>query len=124
MLEVTGGGISLTTQHHRGQLCVTDTVTSTLEELQYTLGEGPSLDDEEGNLADTLAADTPFADPIGKRRLVPCLEKLAEMQRKAILMCYVHGYTNEELSRRLDRPLGTVKSWLSRGLAELRKCME
>ena len=68
-------------------------------------------------------ADIPFADPIARGRLLPCLEKLAEMQRKAILMCYVHGYTNEELSRRLDRPPGTVKSWLSRGLADLRKCM-
>lgn len=94
-----------------------------LNELRRHKHEGPSLDDDEGNLAETLAADTPFADPIGRNRLVPCLEKLGEMQRKAILMCYVHGYTNEELAARLDRPLGTVKSWLSRGLADLRKCM-
>ena len=95
-----------------------------LNELRRHKHEGPSLDDDESNFADTLAADIPFADPIGKGRLVPCLEKLAELQRKAILMCYVHGYTNEEVSRRLGRPPGTVKSWLSRGLADLRKCME
>lgn len=44
MLAVTGVGISLTTERHRGQLCVTDPVTAALEELQYTLGDGPSID--------------------------------------------------------------------------------
>jgi hypothetical protein len=47
-LAVSGVGISLTTGQHRGQLCVTDPVTAGLEELQYTLGEGPSLDASAG----------------------------------------------------------------------------
>ncbi len=95
-----------------------------LNELRRHKHDGPSLDDADCDLADTIAADLSEGDPIGKRRLKPCLEKLADMQRESILLAYIHGYTNEELARRFQRPLGTVKSWLLRGLADLRKCLQ
>jgi hypothetical protein len=44
-LDVTGGGISvMTSQGHRGTVCATDSVAATIEELQFTLGEGPCYD--------------------------------------------------------------------------------
>jgi hypothetical protein len=44
-LDVTGAGIMLmTTAGPRGVLCVTDSASATVEELQFTLGEGPCVD--------------------------------------------------------------------------------
>ena len=57
-------------------------------------------------------------------RLRQCLEELEKSARDGIVMAYCYGYTNREIAARLDAPLGTVKSWLRRGLARLRGCLE
>jgi ANTAR domain len=44
-LQVTGVGIMLmTTAGHRGVLCASNPASNTVEELQFTLGEGPCVD--------------------------------------------------------------------------------
>jgi RNA polymerase sigma-70 factor (ECF subfamily) len=53
-----------------------------------------------------------------------CLEKLGDAHRKAVLLTYYYGLTNEELSDVLKSPLGTVKSWVRRGLVQLKLCLE
>lgn len=53
-----------------------------------------------------------------------CLEALNEEQRKSILMAYYEGYSHSELAEFLETPLGTVKSWVRRGLQHLRECLE
>jgi RNA polymerase sigma-70 factor, ECF subfamily len=80
------------------------------------------IDDEEQG-AGEIAAELPEQDPIGKGRLLLCLEKLEAERRQWVLLAYVHGYSHEELARRFGRPLGTMKSALFRGLADLRKCV-
>jgi len=52
-----------------------------------------------------------------------CLETLSESQRQAISLAYFRGLTHEELAQHLDKPLGTVKSWLRRGLLRLKDCL-
>jgi RNA polymerase sigma-70 factor (ECF subfamily) len=69
------------------------------------------------------ALDLTIAGDAG-RRLMQCLETLEEAQRRAILMAYFDGLTHEELSTRLASPLGTVKSWIRRGLQRLKGCLE
>jgi RNA polymerase sigma-70 factor (ECF subfamily) len=56
-------------------------------------------------------------------RLYECLATLDETKRRGILMAYVKGYTHGEIAGRLRMPLGTVKSWIRRGLTALRECM-
>ena len=53
-----------------------------------------------------------------------CLDRLKESQQRAILLAYYHGLTHEELAKRLDAPLGTVKSTVRRGLLRLKECLE
>lgn len=53
-----------------------------------------------------------------------CLERLSGDQSKALMLVYYYGMTHEELGRRLDAPLGTVKSWVRRGLLEMKRCLE
>jgi RNA polymerase sigma-70 factor, ECF subfamily len=58
------------------------------------------------------------------RALRGCLDQLDETQRRAIMLAYWHGLSHEELAVRIDAPLGTVKSWIRRGLARLKGCLE
>ena len=58
------------------------------------------------------------------RELARCLEQLRPAQRDCIVLAYRDGYTHEELACRVERPLGTVKSWIRRGLAQLKDCLE
>lgn len=90
--------------------------------------ETVSLDDPDGApvLADDGATDVDL-DWAGAgadgRRLQGCLESLEEGPRTCIVLALVEGYTHEELVKRLGSPLGTVKSWIRRGLARLKDCL-
>ena len=59
----------------------------------------------------------------GLGRLGECMKGLQEEQRRSVMLAYYEGYTHQELARRLDAPLGTVKSWVRRGLQRLRECL-
>jgi RNA polymerase sigma-70 factor (ECF subfamily) len=60
----------------------------------------------------------------GMGRLDNCMKSLQEEQRSSVLLAYYEGYTHQELALRLKAPLGTVKSWVRRGLSRLRECLE
>jgi RNA polymerase sigma factor (sigma-70 family) len=53
-----------------------------------------------------------------------CVETLEGGQRQAIAMAFFQGLTHAELARELRQPLGTVKSWVRRGLERLKQCLE
>jgi RNA polymerase sigma factor (sigma-70 family) len=58
------------------------------------------------------------------RALNGCIEELSDEQRSSILMCYYRGFTHEELATALNTPLGTIKSWIRRGLSYLKRCLQ
>ena len=58
------------------------------------------------------------------RRLYSCLEELEMRQSAAIRAAFMDGLTYDELAERQGVPLGTMKSWIRRGLAKLRACLE
>ena len=90
-------------------------------------GEFPAdIDDEESSLP-ASEADDPVARVVtgeGMARLTECLRQLPKEQRIAVLLAYYQGYTHGELARALRAPLGTVKSWVRRGLQHLRECLQ
>jgi len=53
-----------------------------------------------------------------------CLRRLSTDQSQAIGLAFFHGLSHEELAARLQTPLGTVKSWVRRGLLQLKGCLE
>ncbi|MGH8250768.1 MAG: sigma-70 family RNA polymerase sigma factor [Steroidobacteraceae bacterium] len=53
-----------------------------------------------------------------------CMNALQERQRHCILLSYQDGLTHAEVADRIGEPLGSVKSWIRRGLAALRRCLE
>ncbi len=79
-------------------------------------------------LSDTLAGDSP--DPMDTSQaseqawaLHECLRKLEARQREVVSLAYLRDLSHSELSERLKLPLGTVKSWIRRGIEQLRGCM-
>lgn len=58
------------------------------------------------------------------RALRDCIGKLTAEQRRAILSAYYNGLTYNEVAGMLGAPLGTVKSWVRRGLMSLKSCLE
>lgn len=57
-------------------------------------------------------------------RLGQCLDELDERARAMIRAAFLDGASYPELAEREQVPLGTMKSWIRRGLQRLRGCLE
>ena len=83
------------------------------------------LDDE---MSQTLEGDSPnpmdMADASEQAfALHQCLGKLDHKQREVVSLAYLRDQSHGELAEQLQLPLGTVKTWIRRGLEQLRTCM-
>ena len=58
------------------------------------------------------------------RRLARCLDGLDDKPRHAIVLAYHEGLTHEQIAARVAAPLGTVKTWIRRGLHQLKDCLD
>jgi RNA polymerase sigma factor (sigma-70 family) len=58
------------------------------------------------------------------RELIECLDGLEPQQRDAIRTAFFDGLTYAELAVKRAVPLGTMKSWVRRGLARLKDCLD
>ena len=58
------------------------------------------------------------------KALLNCMGALAPLHRQAIAMSYFHGYAHEQLAEQLAQPLGTIKTWIRRGLQSLKACLQ
>ena len=74
---------------------------------------------DEAPLADMLLVDAERTAQIHE-----CLSTLDERTRNHISSAFFDGFTYAELAERADVPLGTMKSWIRRGLKRLRTCLE
>jgi RNA polymerase sigma-70 factor (ECF subfamily) len=69
-------------------------------------------------------APEPAAGTEDAQALRRCLEALPAPHRQAIALSYFRGLAHAELAKSLAEPLGTVKTWIRRGLVQLRECLE
>lgn len=79
---------------------------------------GDELPDGGATPADEAEAHTE------RERLQRCMQRLDDRRRGLIRTAFFEGATYEELARRSGAPLGSVKSWIRRGLMQLRTCLE
>jgi RNA polymerase sigma factor (sigma-70 family) len=82
----------------------------------------------DGVVSDTVAGDA--ANPLDASEaseqawaLHECLRKLEARQREVLSLAYLRDLSHGELAEQLKLPLGTVKTWIRRGLEQLRGCM-
>lgn len=74
--------------------------------------------------SDDLQPDDFTAIDQGVSGMMKCLDTLHPHQKECILLSYYHGYTHQELAEKLNKPLGTIKAWIRRGLEKLRVCLQ
>lgn len=89
------------------------------------VAESVPLDDAH---ADTLADHAPGPADLAlagqqARALAECLKRLDPRQREVVSLAYLRDLSHSELAQVLSVPLGTVKSWMRRGLDRLRECL-
>ena len=77
----------------------------------------PDIEDE------APRADQMLCSEEDSELLQQCLERLQDDHRRSIRMAFFRGYSHSELAERVGVPLGTVKSWIRRGLASLKGCL-
>jgi RNA polymerase sigma factor (sigma-70 family) len=84
--------------------------------------------DVEGFVTDTVAQDTPGPLDLAQSSeqawaLHQCLDRLEMKQRELVSLAYLRDLSHSELATQLSLPLGTVKTWIRRGIDQLRGCM-
>lgn len=88
---------------------------------------GPALLPEES--AAGIVDDRPGALEIAeaaeeRARIHNCLEALDAQKGRVIRAAFFDGLSYPQLAERTAMPLGTIKSWVRRGLAQLKLCLE
>jgi RNA polymerase sigma-70 factor (ECF subfamily) len=78
-----------------------------------------------------IPADDESLDPsafgLGERTarmLSHCMTALQPRQRDCIVLAFQGGLSHAEVATEIGEPLGSVKSWIRRGLAALKQCLE
>jgi RNA polymerase sigma factor (sigma-70 family) len=79
-------------------------------------------------ISETVAGDGPnpmdVADASQQAQVLHrCLNSLENKQREVLSLAYLRDLSHGELAEQLKLPLGTVKTWIRRGLEQLRACM-
>lgn len=76
------------------------------------------------DLADAAPlADATLIESEGDAQLHLCLDRLEEPQSGVIRAAFFGGHTYSQLAEARAVPLGTMKSWIRRGLARLKECL-
>jgi RNA polymerase sigma-70 factor (ECF subfamily) len=87
-----------------------------------------TTDDDDGR-----EFDLPSGDPTPVEMLLAgaeaqsvrdCVDALDAGQKQAIALAFYQGLSHAELADHLRQPLGTVKSWVRRGLERLKGCLD
>lgn len=100
-----------------------------LDQLRRRAAERTHLTQEiDETLADTLEGDSPTPLDTAQASeqawaLNQCLGRLESKQREVVNLAYMRDLSHSELANQLQLPLGTVKTWIRRGLDQLRLCM-
>lgn len=82
--------------------------------------DGPAWDiaDESQGVLDALVAESEA------QTLRACLEALDANTRRCISAAFYRGLTHDQVATEVGAALGTVKSWIRRGLERLRRCLD
>jgi RNA polymerase sigma-70 factor (ECF subfamily) len=86
-----------------------------------------TIDDEEERMTIADQGPTPLELLLAgadARAVKGCVDALEAGQKQAIALAFYQGLSHSELSRHLKQPLGTVKSWVRRGLERLKTCLD
>ena len=87
------------------------------------------IDEEHEELMASLADESPGPEELLRRsleagELAECMKALTEEQRRSITLAFFYGLSHGELAQQMRKPLGSVKTWIRRGLDRLKGCLD
>jgi RNA polymerase sigma-70 factor (ECF subfamily) len=83
---------------------------------EYDIAVEAWQDDAPGPVEQLMASSEAAA-------LARCLQQLESKQRQSIMLAFFNGLSHSELASHMKQPLGTVKTWVRRGLERLEGCL-
>lgn len=98
-----------------------DTVSS-----QTWHGDG---DPDNDDMLERMPSDAPGPEQLLARAaqaqsIQGCMGQLSAEQQQSLALAFYQGLSHAEVADHLSQPLGTVKSWLRRGLQALKGCLD
>lgn len=87
------------------------------------------LDEEHEELMASIPDESPGPEELLRRsleagELAECMKTLTEEQQRSITLAFFYGLSHGELAEQMRKPLGTVKTWIRRGLDRLKGCLD
>ena len=97
--------------------------------LDYIRRADPRTVELDDDLEAVIESDRPAPPDLASLgqdalELQRCLKRLDGGQRQAIAFAYWQGLTHSELAATMRIPIGTVKTWIRRGLEKMRRCLD
>jgi RNA polymerase sigma-70 factor (ECF subfamily) len=78
-------------------------------------------DDSLAEIADESAGESVLLEK--PSNFDDCIGRLNDKTRQCLTLAFVEGRSHDEIARLTTNPLGSVKSWIRRGLMSLKECM-
>ncbi|WP_380181993.1 RNA polymerase sigma factor [Kalamiella sp. sgz302252] len=91
--------------------------TASLEAMDFDAPDSEALQTLSSTFAEGLSSTSEA------RRLSECLNSLPGDQKQSLALAYYQGLSHSEVAGHLQQPVGTVKSWIRRALAQLKECV-
>lgn len=90
---------------------------------------GAPDDEQDPDVTDTHPDPGPgpadlWQQAVAARLLRQCLDALSAEQQQSLALAYYQGLTHSEVAEQMKAPLGSVKSWVRRGLQALKACLD
>jgi RNA polymerase sigma-70 factor (ECF subfamily) len=87
------------------------------------------IDEEHEELMASIPDESPGPEELLRRsleagELAECMKALTEEQQRSITLAFFYGLSHGELAEQMRKPLGTVKTWIRRGLDRLKGCLD
>lgn len=96
-----------------------------IDVIRQRVPEPVGVDADGGDVLDRLPDQSDAAGQwMDAEALRHCLDRVEPGHRECLVLAYCEGWSRDELGQRYGRPANTIKTWLHRGLASLRQCLD
>ena len=87
------------------------------------------IDEQHEELMASIPDESPGPEELLRRsleagELAECMKTLTEEQQRSITLAFFYGLSHAELAQQMRKPLGSVKTWIRRGLDRLKTCLD
>ncbi|HVY07943.1 MAG TPA: sigma-70 family RNA polymerase sigma factor [Burkholderiales bacterium] len=87
------------------------------------------IGEEHEELLASIADESPGPEELLRQSLdagalAECMKTLTDEQQRSISLAFFYGLSHGELAEQMRKPLGTVKTWIRRGLERLKGCLD